>query len=344
MIGFIRNSSSTIYSTFWGSECSNCMKNCLGLQNILCPIDGHKCKQDFQEAHGFECFLCLNEKEAKNKSIFIERFQIFLSTIPLLVQSHKAARDLAIRQEREKYYKIVHNLKHLNAEALGVQYTFIPQELLTENYSDLFTFVKDEIQKDIKGATLLILKQAKINAHIKTEFDTHELLSMDNPVLDKRTHKVRQVILNVYHPFERDFKQKNCSLIFDPNIGYAHFDYRTMRLAFAHILSNAAKYVKPSTDIFVEFVKTEVSVIITFSMTSLFIKREEVNLVFNDGFSGEIPKAHNLSGSGLGMGLIRKAVSLNNGIFSIIPGSSCIRARNGLSYAENKFVITLPLN
>lgn len=340
MIGKISNSEMTIFCSI-KNGCASCINECNGFINVTCPIDGSKCKLARQDAHGFSCFLCLNEKEARNKTIFLERFQIFLSSIPMIVQSHKIAKETAIKQEREKYYKIVHNLKHLNGEALGVQYSFIPQELMTENYRDLFSFVQNEIRKDLRGATLLILKQSKINAHIKTEFDTHELLSMDNPIMDKRNHSVRQVILNVYHPFERDFKEKQVALIFSNNMGYASFDYRTMRLAFAHILSNAAKYVRPSTDIYVEYENIGKNIIITFKMTSIHIKRDEVNQIFNDGFSGSIPKAHELSGSGLGMGLIRKAVSLNNGIFTVIPGTSYIKGRNGILYSENKFVITI---
>lgn len=196
----------------------------------------------------------------------------------------------------------------------------------------------------MRGATLTLLKQAKINAHIKTEFDTHELLSMDNPILDFRNHGVREVILNVYHPFERDFKDKDIFLSFSQNIGYARFDYRTMRLAFAHILSNSAKYVKPSTDIEVNFENSGEDTVISFTMTSIVIKPDEVDRIFDDGFSGCIPKANKINGSGLGMGLIKKAVELNNGTFSVIPGETYTKAKNGIYYAQNLFVITLHKN
>lgn len=339
MIGYIKNEKNILFDN---SEncCQECSKELLPT-SVVCPLTGMQHRHKIQVAHGYSCFLCLSSQEARNKNVFLERFQIFISSIGFLSQLSKHTIFNAEEKEREKYYKIVHNLRKLNAEALGNQYNFIPQEKLTENYRDLFSFVFNLIKNDMRGATLTLLKQAKINAHIKTEFDTHELLSMDNPILDFRNHGVREVILNVYHPFERDFKDKDIFLSFSQNIGYARFDYRTMRLAFAHILSNSAKYVKPSTDIEVNFENSGEDTVISFTMTSIVIKPDEVDRIFDDGFSGCIPKANKINGSGLGMGLIKKAVELNNGTFSVIPGETYTKAKNGIYYAQNLFVITL---
>lgn len=248
MKGYIKNGSIVLFENI-EDACQHCYDANDTTTNCVCPLSKEERRHRKQIAHGYDCFICLSKKDARNNNTFIEKVQILLSTIPLLKRLSLLTQEKAAETEREKYYKIVHNLRHLNAEALGTQYNFIPQERMTENYRDLFSYVYHEIESDIKGATLLLLKQAKINAHIKTEFDTHELLSMDHPILDVRNHRVREVILNVYHPFERDFKDKNVFLSFSPDIGYARFDYRTMRLAFAHILSNAAKYVKPETSI-----------------------------------------------------------------------------------------------
>lgn len=343
MIGYIKNANSTLFDNL-DNCCQKCIRSISESWVIDCPLSGLKHRLMGQPAHGYTCFLCLSSKEARNKSVFLEKFQIFISSIDFLTQLSKSVMSKAEEIEREKYYKIVHNLRKLNAEALGNQYNFIPQEKLTENYRDLFSFVYNWIRSDMKGATLTLLKQAKINAHIKTEFDTHELLSMDNPILDFRNHGVREVILNVYHPFERDFKDKNIFLAFSHNIGYAKFDYRTMRLAFAHILSNAAKYVKPSTDINVNFEVIDSDIVISFSMCSIAIREEEVERIFLDGVSGSIPKANKLNGSGLGMGLIKKAVELNNGSFNVIPGKTFSKTKNNIYYADNVFVITLHNN
>lgn len=339
MKGCIRRGAIVVFDNL-DDECVRCSNVVNDYINVNCPLTHEERRQNKQTAHKHECFLCLNKNDARNKMVFNERFQIFISSVNFLTRIIKYAREKAEETERDKYYKIVHNLKHLNAEALGTQYNFIPQELLTENYRDLYSLVHNEIRKDIKGATLLLLKQAKINAHIKTEFDTHELLSMDNPVLDVRNHRVREVILNVYHPYERDFKEQNIVISFSPSIGYARFDYRTMRLAFAHILSNATKYVKPYTGIEVLYELTDSATIITFSMCSIVIKQDEVEKIFIDGISGSIPKANNLNGSGLGMGLIRKAVEMNNGTFTVIPGTTYTK-KNGIDYADNSFVISL---
>lgn len=340
MRGCIKNIQVVIFDNL-EQDCLFCYEHCNDLIIKSCPITGMQHRQKKQFAHNHNCFLCLSHDEARNKTVFIERFQIFISSVNFLIKLSQNTREKAEEFERDKYYKIVHNLKELNAKALGAQFNYIPQELFTENYRDLFSFVFNEIKHDMKGATLLILKQSKINAQIKTEFDTHDLLSMNNPILDFRNHNVRDVILNVYHPSERDFIEHNISLSFSNNIGYARFDYRTMRLAFAHILSNAAKYVKPDTDIQVLYEDTESFTKITFLMTSIIINENEMESIFTDGVSGQMPQAHKLNGSGLGMGLIRKAVELNHGTFSVIPGKSYFKAKNGISYADNHFIISL---
>ncbi len=340
MIGCIKNENHTLFDNL-DNNCHECFNSTDTCAPVLCPLSGLQHRYMKQVAHGHNCFLCLSTKEARNKNVFIEKFQIFLSSVELLSQMSKLTMSKAEEFEREKYYKIVHNLRKLNAEALSNQYNFIPQEKLTENYRDLYSFVFDLIKSDMKGATLTLLKQAKINAHIKTEFDTHELLSMENPILDFRNHRVREVILNVYHPFERDFKDKNVFLAFSPQIGSARFDYRTMRLAFAHILSNSAKYVKPNTTIEVGYECTENETVISFFMCSIVIRPEEFDRIFEDGVSGSVPQANKLNGSGLGMGLIKKAIELNNGIFSVIPGKTYTKVKNDISYADNIFVIRL---
>ena len=75
-------------------------------------------------------------------------------------------------------------------------------------------------------------------------------------------------------------------------------------------------------------------------MQSLYIKPEEQDMIFNDHYSGESVKQLNLQGSGLGMGLIRKAILLNGGNFIVIPGKK-FKKRN---YAENIFRLILPVN
>ena len=76
-------------------------------------------------------------------------------------------------------------------------------------------------------------------------------------------------------------------------------------------------------------------------MISIIIEDSKLESIFIDGFSGSMPRAHKLNGSGLGMELIKKAVSLNDGMFHVIPGEKNEIAENGLIYANNCFKITL---
>ena len=122
----------------------------------------------------------------------------------------------------------------------------------------------------------------------------------------------------------------------------ATIDYDTVRLAIYHILSNAVKYIAPNSCLQTEILLDEdnSNVIVNFKMQSLYIKPEELNMVFMDHYSGETVRQLNLQGSGLGMGLIQKAIQLNGGDFTVIPGRKFKKS----SFADNIFRLILPVN
>ena len=99
----------------------------------------------------------------------------------------------------------MHNLKSLNAQSVATQSLFIPQNP-NLSYRSLFDIVEEKVQLEPREATLTLLKLAKNNYHIKTEFTTHEKLSFENPVLFKQNHNIKAVILNVYHSFDIEFR------------------------------------------------------------------------------------------------------------------------------------------
>ena len=57
--------------------------------------------------------------------------------------------------------------------------------------------------------------------------------------------------------------------------------------------------------------------------------------------AGKAAKDLNLNGSGLGMGLIRKALTINGGKIEVIPGREKIK-KSGIDYGDNLFKITIP--
>ena len=71
-------------------------------------------------------------------------------------------------------------------------------------------------------------------------------------------------------------------------------------------------------------------------MNSLHINKEEMGKIYEDGYSGINTKTNNKNGKGLGMGLVRKALSLNKAKLEVIAGNT-ITNYKGDMYSDNIF-------
>ena len=279
-------------------------------------------------------FLCSSKSITKTAKLFDEKLAMLVYSIPSIIQ----VQEIAKHNERQKYERVVHNLKTLNAQSIQTQYRLIPQQVLSDNYDRIYDYILDEVTNHPREATLTILRLAKNNAHMKTEFTTHEKLSMDNPILSFQEHNIRSVILNVYHSFEIDFKDNNCSFKISENNAKVKIDYDTIRVALYHMFSNAVKYMKESTTLYIDIENESDKIIVSFKMCSLFIKEDETDKIFEDGYSGINTKNKNKNGKGLGMGLIKKSLFLNKAYLDVIRGTKNIKYKGEL-YSDNIFKI-----
>lgn len=344
MTFFIVSSTRELLFTNGGSTCRECMSHHKdsAYTRIDCPLNHCNVRFGSMDSKGYVLFLCSDESQTKTTTLFKEKINMLSYVVPAMLEFRNEVEKTAKQQEVEKYSKVVHNLKSLNAQSILAQYRFIPQDAFVDKYENLFEYVLDEVKNRPKEAAIALIKQAKSNAHMKTEFTSHEKLAMDNPALFKQTHIIRKVILNVYHSFDYDFRENHVFFRITETDIRAIIDYDTVRLAIYHILSNAVKYIAPNSCLQTEISLDEENnnVIVDFKMQSLYIKPEELDLIFNDHYSGESVKQLNLQGTGLGMGLIKKAILLNGGNFTVIPGIKFKKS----NYADNVFRLTLPLN
>lgn len=319
------------------SDCEKCLAAVeKELEQTQCSLYEDVCRLGASIAHKKNIFLCCSKSECKNNKRFIERFSIIKSEIPFLVSFISRIESNYSQIEREKYSQIVHNLKSLNAQSIATQALFIPQNP-NLSYRSLFDIVEDKVRLEPREATLTLLKLAKNNYHIKTEFTTHEKLSFENPVLFKQNHNVKAVILNVYHSFDVEFREKHLELYIEDKDVIIFFDFDTIRVALYHIFSNAIKYMKPYSTLKVSFIENEINVDVAFKMSSFYIHPSERTSIFNDHYSGVEAVANKLNGNGLGLGYIKKALALNNGKFIIHAGDK-IETKNKMKYSENTFV------
>lgn len=343
MIFHIVNDENFILFSNSKQECIDCLEcnSISSCRKIVCPITKEERRVGYKYRQNTKLHLCSNIRETKTSTLFRAKIDILSYTIPSMLQFKSTIEQVVRNEEREKYSKIVHNLKTLNGQSLLNQYKFISQDLFAEHYEDLFSVVLEEVKKRPKDATIAILKQSKNNEYMKTEFSTHEKLSIENPTLFLQKHNVRKVILNVYHSFDMDFRGKHVSLKIDDVNYMARFDYDTVRVAIFHIFSNAIKYIANYSSLNVKLLDQDDYIIIDFMMKSLYIYPEEIEHVFQDHFSGRVAVQHHLNGSGLGLGLLKRALKINGGDIVILPGKEEETIKN-IVYGDNIFRIFLP--
>jgi len=76
-------------------------------------------------------------------------------------------------------------------------------------------------------------------------------------------------------------------------------------------------------------------------MKSLFIYEDEIEAIFKDYNSDRIANSLNLNGSDPGIGLIKRALTINGGTIEVIAGK-VIKIIGNTDYGDNIFRITFP--
>lgn len=343
MVFSLNDSSGKEVLTTFHSACAACIHaaNATGYTKQTCAISGVEARIGVVTSKAGSLRLCCDCSEAKTTKLFKDKLFVFQYCIPSLIKLREESITSIKNAEHDKYSRIVHNLKTLNAQSLLNQYNFIPQEEFANSHANLLEMVQSEVEARPKDAAIVILQQSKNNEHMKTEFASHEKLSIDNPVLYKNTHVVYKVILNVYHSFAMDFYKKHVKFLIVESSIRAKFDYDTVRVAFYHLFSNAIKYVSDHSSVVVNIAELADCARIEFKMRSLKIYPDEVDRLFEDHFSGKAAITAKLQGTGLGMGVLKKALSINGGTIEVVPGEQVYKY-SGKEYAENSFIIQLP--
>src|SRR5271163_982410 len=94
---------------------------------------------------------------------------------------------------------------------------------------------------------------------------------------------------------------------------------KSMSVVFSHMFDNTTKYIAPRTKLHIGFKSSAQTLDIIFEMTSLKIKPDEIDRIFEETESGEYAKKIGKSGNGIGMHVAKRLLDLNKGAIEIIP-------------------------
>ncbi|MEJ3595081.1 sensor histidine kinase [Pseudomonas bubulae] len=239
--------------------------------------------------------------------------------------------------------RLLHNLTSLNAHNIQEIYSLLPQEMLAKRTSGQVRLVEDLVSKQMRDTALALLRIAKNNAAMKTEFSVFNKLFDSNPKLQRKSHNVHKVLMNVFYIFFADFTDKDVKVEVEcEGIQMAYFDYESIHVALFQIIENAVKYIQPKTDLSVCIYELADEIVIDFKMISLQITSGERKLIFDEGFSGTYSEKTGKSGSGIGLSRAKDILLLNSASIEVDFDSSTQHTLLGVPYQNNTFLIRLP--
>lgn len=323
-------------------QCIECIrqKTNNGYAQICCPIDTTNKRIGFIENNSGKLYACSdNSKTTKN---YKEELNVIASHISdLLVLRDEVAQEIS-QNELQRVRRVVHNLKSINAHCIQELYNFIPQDKFTQNINQTVDIVKEAIKKKNKDAALTFLRIAKYNGSMKAEFSIYEKLLKDNPKLSPRSYKLRDVIMIVLHMFFGDFTSISVRVDVDEYYEKAVIDFESIQVALYHIVENAAKYIKPQTNLKVLLNNDNEFHTIEFKMNSLHLYHDDIEQMFNEGYSGVNAKKISKAGDGIGMYRVKRLIELNKSEIHVVAGDEIVTYR-GYEYSENSFIIKIPI-
>ncbi len=309
---------------------------------IVCPLDNSFKRIRLNESCKGNLFAC-GENYTKTCNFHAD-FEIIIPAIKTLIETYNSVKDQCISEITQRVDRVVHNLRSLNAHSLGEIYALIPQEELikTKNHREALDFIKSRILSKNRDIPEVLFRITKNTIATKAEFTIYEKLLKGRMSINKRSHNVRNVILGILYSFFIDFNTIKVRVDVADCFETVNLDYESFQVAIYHIIENACKYIEPNSTAYIYFERSAKEQYIIFKMSSLYIEPIEEKDIFNEGYSGHLAIKTNKAGQGIGMFRAKTLIELNGGTLGIEPGE-VNKIIDGIEYAENKFIITLPL-
>ena len=321
-------------------ECELCFRNCtLKSVSVQCPIYFEKRRNGITKNNSSETFLCCNK--TKTSKLFKAKLEALSYTFPDLKMTYEDFKGEIKEKEQKRVNRLVHNLTTTNAKIIQEAYDLIPQETLSSKFHDQINEIGALIHQNPSDAALMFLHVVKHSLHMKSEFSIYRKLDRLNPTLEKRKHKIHKILMNVLHAFFIDFSDKDVYVDIGETETTINVDYESVQVAFYHLIENASKYVKPKSKMLISFLESEYNISVHFKMNSLYVEKNEVEKIFNEGYSGIEAKKTLKDGEGIGMWRVKQMLDLNDSQIKINWGQDFEDFRS-FRFAMNSFELIFP--
>lgn len=318
--------------------CKKCLETCTLETELVnkCQHPGSHRRGMFASKLG-KVYFCTSDKDnLSSNKLFKKQLRFYSEMLGSFVDVRDNIRDSGVKFAR----RLIHNLTSLHAHILQDLYLIVPQESLSGSTSapSQLKAVKEALQEnenDLPKGFLRIIKNA---VAIKTEFNVFLSLYSEKPPLNEKHHNLHRVLRNVSSMYFQDFQEKGVFLVQDAFQGEVLLDYESVGVALHHLFLNAVKYTMNDTTLRIKFPCQDGVPRIELEMVSLPIERNEIDSLYEEGYSGKAARKLSLSGDGSGMGIAKKLLELNGAKIAISAGHPEF-SRLGTEYAKNIFTI-----
>lgn len=295
-------------------QCQSCVSDCNSESELTsaCGERGKRRRGRLTSQDG-SAFFCTKE------SNFVSSSKVFRKELAMLLHMNQRIsqiREEISQQETAKARRLIHNLITLNAHALQDLYSVINQEELAaftqSSYRSQRELIKNKLMSNPKMAADLFTRALKNGGAVKNELAVFKRMYDSGSMHKRDFHSIHRVVLNVVNYFFQDFTDKQIGVLIEDFTGKVAIDYESVQVALYHLFDNAAKYCAPHTDLKISFALGESQTCLLLDMQSCHVPDEERQKIYEDGFSGSVPRSQESAGQGMGMGLVRELLRLNN--------------------------------
>ena len=253
-----------------------------------CPKDSVRRRLHYINDDLGKLYIC-DDKEKTTRN-FLSLVELIKHCRPSLLDKYGSLASDIQRAAFKELDAFEHNIVHINAEAINEFYSYISQDTLVTNYRKLQELIEENIRKNKEEAVELIAKLARHNLRIKTELSVMAKLSNPDGKPSFNLGKPRDAIMsNVYMHYPM-FNKRKVFVNVKENWDRFNIDYDALQVASFYIVENATKYTEKGTTFSIDFNMTPHLFTIIFSMRSLFVDPDELNLIFEEGYRGSEAK------------------------------------------------------
>jgi len=303
-------------------------------------LNGGKVRLGSLSVAGGSVYLASRDSDLlKSGKVFKNNLILLSEILDYLFAAVASAEEKSIAKSK----RLVHNLTSLNGHMIHELYAVLPQERLAGNIRKKIPFIASEM-KGTKADDFArcFLSLAKHSAAMKNEFSVFKKIDSLEASVDKRSHSMHKVLMNVAYLFFSDFADMDSSVNVMESELKAPIDYECAFVALYHLFDNAAKYICRGTHLDISIDENSAGASITFSMCSLAISDSELDDLASEGFSGALPRRLELNGDGVGLSLVKRVMDLHEGRLQINTDPGTKFVKDDVEYQRNSFVLTFP--